>query len=302
MKGLRSPTKGDKKWIRILKEEYEEVRILSLIGRFSTILLGRNKALNRFEAIKAIDCLSIGDLGITMEHVNREIEFLAKLDHPNIVKIHNIIKKTTEEEEYIFIVMEYCETTLSEELKKYKGGMPYEKGVKYFLQMVEGVGYLHDHKILHRDLKPDNVLIKDGQIKIGDFNISKKESLEGETTSTKAICTPRYTSPERLIGKGDHRMDSWSLGCMWYEICTGEFAMKGNIEEEVRQNIFDVKYTPHKNIDAQSLSILKMMLTKEHNRKTVLEMRSILRTTFQSSLKAEVYIYIYILYIYIFIY
>ena len=132
-----------------------------------------NTGLEREEAIKAIDLNAVEEEGLTMEKVMQEVTMLAKLDHNNIIKVYNKLR-TTEEFDYLFVIMELCTSTLVDILKAHSNGVPIKEARNILSQIVDSVAYLHSKKIIHRDLKPANVFIKEGIIKIGDFNISKE--------------------------------------------------------------------------------------------------------------------------------
>ena len=188
---------------------------------------GINKKIKRVEAIKAIDIEGIEETGISMTQVEGEITIMRQLYQKNVVKIYNVIRKTTKYEDYISIVIEFCDGTLSEIIRNNPKGEPRYEALGYLFQMIKGVAYLHREKILHRDLKPDNVFLKKGIVKIGDFNISK-EQVEGIGTRTKPsqiILTYQYSPPERITGGMiDERVDSWAIGYIYYELLEGHMA------------------------------------------------------------------------------
>ena len=201
------------KYANLLKKEYTKIEILDTSGSFSIVLKGWNKKSVRFEAIKAIDLVNLYQIELEISRVKTEILILSILDHQRIIKIFDTISRKTSDAEYLFIGMEYCENTLDNVLRQ---EIPRDIAREYLLQIIQGVAYLHRNNIIHRDLKPNNIFLKEGIIKIGDFNISKIKGVGPTTRQSKTLLTLQYASPERLGGKGDELMDSWSIGCIYY--------------------------------------------------------------------------------------
>ena len=148
-----------KEFEKLLVPEYEYTKLLSTSGGFSIVLKGMNKGLEREEAIKAIDMDSIEKEGLTIEKVLQEVTMLAKLDNNHIVKVHNRIRKTTKDVDFLFVVMELCTSTLLDILKANPNGIPVEEARALLTQIVEGVAYLHSKNIIHRDLNQGTSLL-----------------------------------------------------------------------------------------------------------------------------------------------
>jgi predicted Ser/Thr protein kinase len=150
----------------------------------------------------------------------REAKAMARLNHPNIVTIHNF----EIEGDRHFIVMEYVEgSNLDEDLKK-GGPMPIDDVIKAALQMVDGFGYAHENGIVHRDIKPSNIMVdRSGKVKITDFGIAK---ILGDSKLTKTgtgAGSLHYMSPEQIEGRPiDTRTDIYSLGITLYQMITGK--------------------------------------------------------------------------------
>ena len=280
------------KFQKLLKKYYVNIKLVSCAGGFSIVIKGLNIKLKREEALKAIDCDSIEDTGLNMEKIEQEISIMGKLDHPNIVKIFTTLRVTTTEDDYLFIVMELCDNTLSSIILEHPGGVVKAEARLYLGQIVDGVVYLHENNIVHRDLKPDNVFFKGNQIKIGDFNISKEIGTGKTTRASQMMLTYTYTAPERVTGEpGDQRLDSWSIGCIYYQLLVGSLPFRGDCDFEIMKNIRNIDYFTPKNADSFDLSILKMTLVNESNRKYMHDIKDFIS---QGHLEVLFITYIYI--------
>uniref|UniRef100_A0A4W2F1K6 non-specific serine/threonine protein kinase n=1 Tax=Bos indicus x Bos taurus TaxID=30522 RepID=A0A4W2F1K6_BOBOX len=157
-----------------------------------------------------------------------EAQLLSKLNHPAIVKFHaNFV-----EQDKFCIITEYCEgRDLDCKIQEYKEAgktFPESQIIEWFIQLLLGVDYMHERKILHRDLKSKNIFLKNNKLKIGDFGVSRllMGSCDLATTLTG---TPHYMSPEALKHQGyDTKSDIWSLACILYEMCCMNHAFTGS--------------------------------------------------------------------------
>lgn len=145
-----------------------------------------------------------------------EIQLLKKLDHPNIVKYQGFVRTSKN----VSIVLEYCENgSLANMCKKY-GKIPEHVAALYVEDVLEGLVYLHDQGIIHRDIKGANLLISaEGIIKLADFGVATSTKLDGNCT---VVGTPHWMAPEIIEMKGAlSATDIWSLGCTVVELLTG---------------------------------------------------------------------------------
>jgi hypothetical protein len=155
-----------------------------------------------------------------------EVELMKKLDHPNIVRYHDSF--LTARKANLCIMMEYCDGgDLEGHIKRSRGRITESKSLALFVQVALGLHYLHQHRVLHRDLKPQNCfLLGNGRVVLGDFGISKV--LEGtmDLARTK-IGTPFYMSPQVFRDKPyGAENDIWALGCVLFELMTGKLAFE----------------------------------------------------------------------------
>jgi non-specific serine/threonine protein kinase len=170
------------------------------------------------------------------ERFKREAKAAAVLNHPNIVTIYEI----NEHEDQSYIAMEYVEgKTLKEFLTS--NTLPLSKAVDYTIQICEGLSQAHKKGIVHRDIKPQNILVnKDGQVKILDFGLAKLKGVSQLTREHSTLGTIHYMSPEQARGgEVDQRTDIWSLGVVLYEMLTGQLPFKGDYEQAVIYSILN---------------------------------------------------------------
>ncbi len=157
----------------------------------------------------------------------QEAKAAARLSHASIAQVHEI-----GEEERLYIVMEYVSGgSLRDVLDDAKGkSLPLEKILTWIRQTAEGLSEAHRQGIVHRDIKPDNVMLTgSGAVKITDFGLARLETATRLTASGAALGTVNYMSPEQIAGKDvDHRCDLFSLGGMFYELLTGQQAFQGS--------------------------------------------------------------------------
>jgi serine/threonine-protein kinase len=149
------------------------------------------------------------------------------LSHPNIVTVYEV----GEHEGSPFIAMEFIEGDSLEKVLRLRKRLPMLEAISMVEQLCAGLGYAHAHGVLHRDVKPANVLVRpDGRVTIVDFGIARLADQSRKLTKTDTLLgTFHYIAPERLKGEAsDGRADIWSVGVMLYEMLTGELPFKGN--------------------------------------------------------------------------
>jgi serine/threonine protein kinase len=197
-----------------------QFRIVERIGAggMATVFKAYQPTLDRYVAVKVLPAYHARD-PVFLKRFTQEARSVAKLQHANIVPIHEF----GEQDNITYIVMEYVEGgTLKDRLKQRHLAVP--EAVDFVIQAAEGLGCAHGHGIIHRDVKPANMLLrKDGHLLLSDFGIAK--ILEGTTNLTRVgtgIGTPQYMSPEQGTGQPvDRRSDIYSLGIVLYHALTG---------------------------------------------------------------------------------
>jgi serine/threonine protein kinase len=186
-------------------------------GGMAMVFKAYQPTLDRYVAIKVLPAHYARD-PVFVKRFEREARSVAKLAHPNIVQIHDF----GEQDNIIYIVMEYVDSgTLKDRLKR---PLPVAEAVDFIIQAAEGLECAHRNGIVHRDVKPANMLVrKDGYLLLSDFGIAK--ILEGTVNLTRVgtgIGTPQYMSPEQGTGQMvDRRSDIYSLGIVLFHCLTG---------------------------------------------------------------------------------
>ena len=189
---------------------------------------------NSYRAIKSLKIPADCEIGYSP----KEIEILKSLDHPNIVRIHDVCR----EDDCYYVVTEFCEGgTLFDRIIN-EGAFSEEKAKQLMRQLLSGLEYCHSKGIVHRDLKPENLLFEDKSpnslIKIIDFDISANYLVE----TLNSICgSAYYIAPEVLRGHYTEKVDIWSLGIIFYILITGRPLVDGSNQMEILTKIRDLR-------------------------------------------------------------
>ena len=205
-----------------LGDRYE---ILEQIGSggMSEVYKAKCHKLNRYVAIKVLKAEFSQDAGF-VGRFQIEAQSAAGLSHPNIVNVYDV----GEEGDLHYIVMELVEgITLKNYIAK-KGRLDIKESIGIALQVAQGIGAAHQQHIIHRDIKPQNMIIsRDGKVKVTDFGIAK--AVTTETINSNAVGSVHYISPEQARGNYcDERSDIYSLGITMYEMVTGRVPFEGD--------------------------------------------------------------------------
>jgi len=202
---------------RILADRYRVVRRLAR-GGMAEVLLGHDELLGRTVAIKVLFA-ELSDDPSFVERFRREARAAAALNHPNIVSVYDF----GQDDGSYFIVMEYVDGfTLRDVIRR--GPMDPAEAVTIATGIATALAVAHAQGTIHRDVKPANVLLADGMVKVTDFGIARAaaDAQQGLTQPGMVLGTARYLSPEQARGKPvDHRSDIYSLGTVLYEMLAG---------------------------------------------------------------------------------
>jgi eukaryotic-like serine/threonine-protein kinase len=188
-------------------------------GGMSTVYLAVDEVLDRQVAIKLLH-REISEEADQLERFRREARAAARLSHPNLVGVID----AGEDDGRPYIVFEYIPgRTLKRRLQE-EGRLPVDEAVAYAIEIGRGLTAAHARKLVHRDVKPQNVLIDpDGRAKVTDFGIARSLESKGLTATGRVLGTTDYVSPEQAMGEDvDERSDVYSLGVVLYEMLTGD--------------------------------------------------------------------------------
>lgn len=199
---------------------YEIIKELGR-GGMGIVLLGRDPQLERMVALKIV---KIDDSDDSMSHKELlerfyiEAKAAAKISHPNIVTVYDV----GEAEGKKFIAMEFVEGKNLANIIMDEGPLPIQRAAKFIHQIADGLSYAHERGIVHRDIKPGNIIVSaDDKVKITDFGLARLQSASSVTQTGHAVGSPSYMSPEQVQGMAvDGRSDMFSLGVMFYEMLT----------------------------------------------------------------------------------
>lgn len=215
-------------------------------GTYGVVYKGKNKKTGQIVAMKKIR-LESEDEGIPSTAI-REISLLKELKHPNIVSLQDVIM----EDNRLYLIFEF----LSMDLKKYMDSLPSERMLdaelvrSYMYQITAAILFCHRRRVLHRDLKPQNLLIsKDGLIKVADFGLGRSFGIPVRNY-THEIVTLWYRAPEILLGSQRYScpVDIWSLGCIFSEMVTRKPLFQGDSEIDQLFRMFRIMRTPTEEI------------------------------------------------------
>lgn len=251
-----------------MKQRVGHYDIVAELGRggMGVVYKGFESALGRYVAIKVLADSLAHDPGVR-ERFLREARSMAALNDPHIIQIHSI----GEDEGHPYFVMEFVEGESLGSLLKREGRLTLEQSLKVIHQTASGLATAHDRGVVHRDIKPGNLMISSrGSVKIADFGIAlSNQDLSKKLTSTgEFVGTPGYLSPEVCLGKPvDQRSDIFSLGIVLFEMLTGKMPFTdesplGLMLEVVRAEIPDVRQL-NANVDETTSRILSRMIAKD---------------------------------------
>lgn len=207
-------------------ERYELVRKLGA-GGMGAVYQAVDSALEKNVAVKI---LLPGLSADTIIRFQQEAKATARLDHPNIVKVLDFGQTPNGD---LFLIMDYVGKSSLEDLIKREKRIPIERALPIFIQIASGLTHAHKNGILHRDVKPSNIMFsetQDGNVQLVDFGLAKLEAGASQKLTTTGIHvgSPLYMSPEQVSGVDvDVRSDIYSLGCLMFKTLTGKPPLQG---------------------------------------------------------------------------
>jgi len=212
-----------------INDRYEIIRVIGE-GGMANVYLATDTILDRKVAVKVLR----GDLATDEKFVRRfqrEALSASSLNHPNIVEMYDV----GEDDGNFYIVMEYVEGKNLKQLVKRRTKLSIPEVVDIMKQLTDGIAHAHDSFIIHRDIKPQNMLILDnGLVKITDFGIAVALNSTQLTQTNSVMGSVHYLPPEQAAGKGaTFKSDIYALGIMMYELVTGRLPFKGENAVEI---------------------------------------------------------------------
>ena len=212
-----------------INDRYQIIKTLGE-GGMANVYLAHDTILDRNVAVKVLR----GDLASDEKFVRRfqrEALSASSLSHPNIVEMYDV----GEDDGQYYIVMEYVDGKTLKQILKQRGKLSITEVVDIMLQLTDGMAHAHDAYIIHRDIKPQNIMmLSNGMIKITDFGVSTALNSTQFTQTNSVMGTVHYLPPEQAQGKGSTiRSDIYSMGIMMYELLTGLVPYKGDSAVEI---------------------------------------------------------------------
>ena len=246
-----------------------EYNIKGIIGKgtFSVVKLGEHKKTKEKVAIKILQknkIISKDDL----IRIEREIEILKKLKHPNVIKIHRI----DEDKKNFYIIMEFCENGELFNRIVEKQHLTEEEAALFYYQLINGLEYIHKNNIVHRDLKPENLLLsKNDLLKIIDFGLSNYT--HSDLLLETPCGSPCYASPEMVSGKkyDGYMIDVWSTGIILFAMVCGYLPFEDNDNEILFGKILKCRIHYPKTMGTLTLDLMKKIITPNPKKRITLE-------------------------------
>jgi len=212
-------------------------------GTYGIVYKAKNRSTGRLVALKKIRLETEAE-GVPSTAI-REISLLKELEHPNVVALIDVIHTNRK----LYLVFEFIDMDLRKFMDSSKKALPIELVKSYTWQLLNGVSYCHSHRVLHRDLKPQNLLVdRHGGIKLADFGLARAFGVPVRMF-THEVITLYYRPPEILLGAKYYStaIDVWSLGCIFAEMMTRKPLLPGDSEIDQLYKIFQLLGTPTEN-------------------------------------------------------
>ena len=245
---------------KMLDDRYE---ILELIGSggMANVYKARCHRLNRLVAIKILKS-DLADNADFRRRFHDESQAVAQLSHANIVSVYDV--STNPDREYI--VMELIDGITLKQYMERRGRMDWRESLHFITQIMRGLSHAHSRGIIHRDIKPQNIMVlRDGSVKVADFGIACLAN-QGQTLTQEALGSVHYISPEQARGdRIDARSDIYSAGVVLYEMLTGRLPFEGDSAVSVAiQHLISVPLAP-RDIDPSIPEPLELICMKAMN-------------------------------------
>ncbi|CAB3364666.1 Hypothetical predicted protein [Cloeon dipterum] len=204
-------------------------------------------------------------------NVQREIKLLSSLKHPNVISLIEVMKNDVKDK--LYMVLEFCLSSLQSLLDSVPDKkLPLSQAHYYFCQLIDGLEYLHSRRIVHKDLKPGNLLLTmDGTLKISDFGVAEVVGLfDPEDSCQDGQGTPAFQPPEIANGVNNFsgfKVDIWGSGVSLFNMCTGQYPFEGDNVYRLYEAIGRGTFTMPSNLDQPLADLLSGLLCADPNKR-----------------------------------
>jgi len=230
-------------------------------GAMGVVYKARDPLIDRVVAIKTINlALALDEKEEFENRFYQEAKAAGRLSHPNIVTIYDVGKNG----DVAYIAMEFLEGRELRDIMDDGGLLPIDQVLDIVAQVAQGLAYAHEHDIVHRDVKPSNVMIVRGRhVKITDFGIARMPSSAVQTQTGMVLGSPKYMSPEQVMGKTiDQRSDIFSLGVMLYEMLTGQAPFNGDNVNAIMYQTLNAIPSPPSTLNPEVPEMINFIVAK----------------------------------------
>ncbi len=253
----------------LVGKQLDNYRTITFIGSGSMggVFQGWDVALEREVALKVIS-YELSSQAAFRDMFIKEARVISRLDHPNIAQIFHIGSS----EDILYYAMEFIDGETLSELMQREGSLESLKGIEYLLTVCETLDFISKKNIIHRDIKPGNIMLNEkGDIKVVDFGVAKVKDASKKGAKQEAIMgSPLYISPDTLTGSPlDHRSDIYSLGATFYHLFTGYPPFEGDSVQDILDQHLTRSLIPmrekNSNVSTALGKIIEKMMAKDPN-------------------------------------
>jgi eukaryotic-like serine/threonine-protein kinase len=247
-------------------EKIDRFRVQALVARsgMASIFRAQDESDGTTVALKVPHPEMEAD-ALFYDRFHREMNIGKKLSHPGVVKFLEV-----EDPSRVYIAMEWTEGRPLRQILDERKKLTQAEALQIAAQLLDALGYIHANGVVHRDLKPDNIMVDGDRIKLIDFGIAREAGARRLTYArlTKALGTPDYVSPEQIRGKrGDARSDLYALGVMLFEMLTGELPFQGETPIAAMNQRLVVEPMAARQVDPAIPAALEEVLNRALERK-----------------------------------
>ena len=230
-------------------------------GAMGIVYKAKDPLIDRIVAIKTISLsLAMDEKEEYEARFYQEAKAAGRLNHPNIVTIFDVGKSG----DVAYIAMEFLQGRELRDILNEHTHLPVNQVLDIVIQVARGLAYAHEHNIVHRDVKPSNImLVRDGHVKITDFGIARMESASVRTQTGMILGSPKYMSPEQVLGKvADRRSDIFSLGVLLYEMLAGRSPFDGENVNAIMYQVLNAVPPPPGALNSAVPNMLNFIVAK----------------------------------------